>query len=231
MEGRITLNVGGTRFTTYISTLRSIPGSTLAILMDKPLPADGDDELFIDRDERLFRFILRCHRNAKVYTHQQVGVSKEIWETELAYFGLFLPSDVDTEKRKPKRTSIKDVVHAIEMEKKQKVELMRTRIEALFAWMLAQRPVVKFAFASHLPGLTQPDGVPQEVFDATPAFLRENETEIRRIAVDNRLHYSGSTDVHRYYGQFDCTPASLLYPVRTNEPVSVMYVTLTTFSD
>ena len=88
----ISLNVGGTRFTTSVSTLTKQPNSMLASMFnpesDRP-PAEKDDQgsYFIDRDPEPFRVILIFLRNGRL-PEDIVGCSLEQVEWEADFFGL-----------------------------------------------------------------------------------------------------------------------------------------------
>jgi hypothetical protein len=64
---RVQLDIGGFQFSTSLNTLRSIPNSYFGKLFSQgsfPSHLFGSDErLFIDRDGRLFRYILNCLRD------------------------------------------------------------------------------------------------------------------------------------------------------------------------
>merc|ERR1719199_699615 len=66
-RGRIvTLNVGGTVFTTSSSTLRKYPESMLARMFSSgmsPSDKDAQGNRFIDRDGSMFEYILACLRD------------------------------------------------------------------------------------------------------------------------------------------------------------------------
>lgn len=73
----VTLCVGGTVFSTTLSTLTAVPGSYLAILFGDSdwqpsslLP--GSETPFIDRDGDLFRYVLAYLRTVRDCDHQQL---------------------------------------------------------------------------------------------------------------------------------------------------------------
>ena len=88
----ISLNVGGTQFTTTVATLTKYPNSMLALMFnsesDRP-PAEKDDQgsYFIDRDPEPLRIILIFLRNGRL-PEDIVGCSLEQVEWEADFFGL-----------------------------------------------------------------------------------------------------------------------------------------------
>ena len=88
----ITLNVGGTLFTTTVATLTQYPDSMLAAMFNPesgrpPAEKDGQGNYFIDRDPEPFRVILSFLRNAKL-PEEIIGCTLEQLEWEATYFGL-----------------------------------------------------------------------------------------------------------------------------------------------
>ncbi|CAK8679275.1 unnamed protein product [Clavelina lepadiformis] len=64
----VELNVGGSYFTTSLSTLRKYPNSMLAVMFSgrHNLLTDKDGRYFIDRDGRLFEFVLNFLRQGEL---------------------------------------------------------------------------------------------------------------------------------------------------------------------
>ena len=64
----ITLNVGGTRYTTTLSTLTKYPDSMLGVMFSgrHDLPQQEDGSYFIDRDGEVFKYILMYLRDSTV---------------------------------------------------------------------------------------------------------------------------------------------------------------------
>merc|ERR1712039_309163 len=86
----ITLNVGGTNFTTTVATLTQYPYSNLAAMIDPQLPPDMTDDKgysFIDRDPKPFEVILSYLRSG-VLPEDIVGCSLQQVELEADYYGL-----------------------------------------------------------------------------------------------------------------------------------------------
>jgi len=74
----IELNVGGTVFTTYLQTLTKIPESMLAAMFSGrfPLNKDSTGRIFIDRDPRIFRYILTYLRSGELIYPANVSEKK-----------------------------------------------------------------------------------------------------------------------------------------------------------
>ncbi|OCT87455.1 potassium voltage-gated channel subfamily C member 2 isoform X3 [Xenopus laevis] len=98
---RIILNVGGTRHETYRSTLKTVPGTRLALLAcdsqsDQGLeqvpvlgsfnvPSRGN-EFFFDRHPGVFAYVLNYYRTGKL--HCPADVCGPLFEEELAFWGI-----------------------------------------------------------------------------------------------------------------------------------------------
>ncbi|XP_048864458.1 potassium voltage-gated channel subfamily C member 2-like isoform X3 [Brienomyrus brachyistius] len=99
---RIILNVGGTRHETYRNTLRTLPGTRLALLACGP---DGEssparlqqvsgfiefnpksNEYFFDRHPGVFAYVLNYYRTGKL--HCPADVCGPLFEEELSFWGI-----------------------------------------------------------------------------------------------------------------------------------------------
>lgn len=89
-ENRICINVGGTKFETYKTTLKAIPDTRLSWLSEnRSLNPDFDPstgEYFFDRHPGMFQMILNYYRTGKL--HVPMDVCGPVFEEELAYWGL-----------------------------------------------------------------------------------------------------------------------------------------------
>ena len=88
MSGRlISLNVGGTIFTTSKSTLASHPDSMLAKMCDTELPHQRDCEgnIFNDRNHKAFEVILEFLRTGSLFAEESLLPQLQV---EADYFGL-----------------------------------------------------------------------------------------------------------------------------------------------
>lgn len=89
-SNKIVINVGGVRFETYKTTLKSIPDTRLSWLTDNSGhnpdydPVSG--EYFFDRHSGMFQMILNYYRTGKL--HVPMDVCGPAFEEELAYWGL-----------------------------------------------------------------------------------------------------------------------------------------------
>jgi len=104
---RIVLNVGGTRHETYRSTLKTLPGTRLALLAsasDPDLNPDpdpheqlqqvpaGSAEYFFDRHPGVFCCVLNYYRTGRL--HCPASVCGPLFEEELSFWGM---DDTDVE--------------------------------------------------------------------------------------------------------------------------------------
>merc|ERR1712117_474707 len=101
-EGEIiTLNVGGTEFTTSKSTLGQVPYFAKMFEPDlglKPAHKDSKGNYFIDRSPKPFEVLLKFLRTGKVYICE--GVSEEELRDEADFYGIAMFDDDDDEENK-----------------------------------------------------------------------------------------------------------------------------------
>jgi hypothetical protein len=67
---RVRLDIGGHHYSTSLASLRSIPGSYFDKLFSGPIPDEmmtSDGRVFLDRNGKLFRYILNCLRDPKKF--------------------------------------------------------------------------------------------------------------------------------------------------------------------
>ncbi|XP_019898167.2 potassium voltage-gated channel subfamily C member 2 isoform X1 [Esox lucius] len=99
---RIILNVGGTRHETYKNTLRTLPGTRLALLasdsdiesvLDQLQQVPGfieynarNNEYFFDRHPGVFAYVLNYYRTGKL--HCPADVCGPLFEEELSFWGI-----------------------------------------------------------------------------------------------------------------------------------------------
>ena len=95
-EDRITLNISGFRYTTYLTTLKNVPDTRLSWLAENhPKYPEFDHELeeyFFDRHPRIFAEVLSYYRTGKL--HCPVDICSALFQEELSYWGI---SDKDIE--------------------------------------------------------------------------------------------------------------------------------------
>ncbi|XP_038636692.1 potassium voltage-gated channel subfamily C member 2-like isoform X2 [Scyliorhinus canicula] len=88
---RIVLNVGGTRHETYRTTLKTLPGTRLALLADSDGQSIPDydpraNQYFFDRHPGVFAYVLNYYRTGKL--HCPADVCGPLFEEELAFWGI-----------------------------------------------------------------------------------------------------------------------------------------------
>ena len=88
MSDLIYLNVGGTKYTTTRNTLTKYPQSLLGRMFDKECPFkltfDKENNVFLDRDGEMFKYILRYLRDNRLPPSKKMSY----FETEAEYFCL-----------------------------------------------------------------------------------------------------------------------------------------------
>uniref|UniRef100_A0A3P8WL88 BTB domain-containing protein n=1 Tax=Cynoglossus semilaevis TaxID=244447 RepID=A0A3P8WL88_CYNSE len=85
----IILNVGGTRHETYKSTLKTLPGTRLALLAsdsDIDSVLDQLQQYFFDRHPGVFAYVLNYYRTGKL--HCPADVCGPLFEEELSFWGI-----------------------------------------------------------------------------------------------------------------------------------------------
>lgn len=86
-QNRVTLNVGGTRYKVYKSTLKKIPATRLSRLTESLANYDPNaNEYFFDRHAGVFAQILNYYRTGKL--HYPTNVCGPLFEEELEFWGL-----------------------------------------------------------------------------------------------------------------------------------------------
>uniref|UniRef100_H3A2S1 BTB domain-containing protein n=1 Tax=Latimeria chalumnae TaxID=7897 RepID=H3A2S1_LATCH len=87
---RVIVNVGGTRHETYRSTLKTLPGTRLALLAAESdtgsQGAGATHEYFFDRHPGVFAYVLNYYRTGKL--HCPADVCGPLFEEELAFWGI-----------------------------------------------------------------------------------------------------------------------------------------------
>lgn len=82
-DDKITINVGGQKFTTYKCTLSKYPNTVLGSLV---LRWDNKEEYFFDRSYILFDYVLNFYRTGII--NKPNNVDYDIWKTELEFWGI-----------------------------------------------------------------------------------------------------------------------------------------------
>lgn len=88
-EERLTFNVGGKTYQTCVSTIEA-QGNGFDLL-NMLVRHRKEEEIFIDRDQDLFRWILHYYRTGVIVSCEVSGVAQEIWDGEIDFFGLIAP--------------------------------------------------------------------------------------------------------------------------------------------
>lgn len=115
-NNRVCLDLQGTHYvTTKESLIENAPDGMLAMLMKHPTgktTKDGVPMWFINRDAKMFRWILVALTTGRVVEHDTVRVPKVVWDTEIDYYGLFDTPLVPAE-RKRQRSENKELDESV----------------------------------------------------------------------------------------------------------------------
>ncbi|KAJ7310385.1 hypothetical protein JRQ81_007299 [Phrynocephalus forsythii] len=90
-QEKVTLNIGGVRYKTYVDTLRALPGTKLCRLTEPQACGTFDydpiaREFFFDRDAAVFDEVLNYYRTRRL--HCPALICRSVLEEELAYWEL-----------------------------------------------------------------------------------------------------------------------------------------------
>ncbi len=205
----ITFNVGGTRYTTACATIEQQPHTTLAMLLrrhvDKP-----DEELFIDQDGALFRWVLLWYRSAQLVDHVTAGVPEDVWS---AYIGWFCLDKPDEDALEPVTKKPATELDAAVERKREALELAKREREAnydiLLTWMLGQHPVNLFDFVQKSVIVTMPEyyGIPSFVANVLPAWIFRNSSEFTTYAATKSIQIKLDYRENTVAKKFTCNPA------------------------
>lgn len=93
---RIVLNIGGVHYTTTRSTLGLLPETMLGRMFSDAnghdrFQTDDDGSVFIDRNGRLFEWVLDAHRNGGKCSYPAEAIESDRVHAEYVYFGLADP--------------------------------------------------------------------------------------------------------------------------------------------
>ncbi|CAH1765002.1 16178_t:CDS:2 [Entrophospora sp. SA101] len=143
---RITLNVGGIKYVTYISTLTQYPNTLLGTMFqerNKSLlkPTDNDNEYFFDRNGRAFHYIMEYYRTGKYlwdpFDHSRkadnFNISRMEVENELDYFQIPFPNQRLREIGLKHRKFIDDIINVLEEPIYKSLENLETSISFEFS--------------------------------------------------------------------------------------------------
>lgn len=89
-QPKVKLDVGGTKFTTSLTTLRRLPNTMIGAMFSgrHALPLDEDGYHFIDRDGTYFGYILNYLRAPEVFECELTGPALKKLKNECNYYGL-----------------------------------------------------------------------------------------------------------------------------------------------
>lgn len=134
-DRRIKINVGGRIFETYVSTLRKYPNTLLGTMFHprNMLLMENTEEMFFDRNPRIFEVILDFFRTSQI--HRPPDVSPEMLREEMQFFQIdppefsFLSKRVSIELRKLEYKNL--ILPASEYKKMTRVKLLSEHHDVL----------------------------------------------------------------------------------------------------
>lgn len=100
-KGVVVFNVCGTRYETRVSVIESKPDTMLAMLLRHH--EEGGGEIFIQGDGPMFRWILYYYTSDILVDEKTVGVPKEVWDREIAFYSLFSNKEEEEKEEESKK--------------------------------------------------------------------------------------------------------------------------------
>jgi hypothetical protein len=119
---RVVFNVCGTRYECSVSVIESKPDTMLAMLLRHK--NEGEEEVFIQGDPLMFRWILYYYTSDILVDETTVKVPKEVWDREIEYYTLFSKKEQEEEesKKRPLGVSIDENHELASLAKKYLIE-------------------------------------------------------------------------------------------------------------
>lgn len=147
-KGGVVFNVCGTRYETRVSVIESKPDTMLAMLLRHHEEEGG--EIFIQGDGLMFRWILYYYTSDILVDEKTVGVPKEVWDREIAFYSLFSNKEEEEkeEESKKKRPLGVDIDEDHELASFAKKHLAKT--EEILDEQQKQRHVIYKAILEYL---------------------------------------------------------------------------------
>jgi hypothetical protein len=85
----VKFNVGGKIYFTSLATIELMKIFTGGTdLLNMLVKNNKNGEIFIDRDHKLFRWILNAYRTSVLVDYKTANVPQEVWEMELDFYGI-----------------------------------------------------------------------------------------------------------------------------------------------
>lgn len=192
MEGLIIFNVSGKRYETMRATIMNHPHTMLAMIVAQA-PQDKR-EFFIDRNRKLFHWILEWYHTQILVDHKCAGVPENMWNDEVGYYCLDKPGEAILEEdcmepsTKKHASGVDAIVDTIREEREAAKRERYVIYDELMTWMLSFRPANAFEFAQHYDHSGQfPDTVPKSVFTLKPEWMNANSVEWKNYAASKSI--------------------------------------------
>ena len=94
----VKINVCGTTYECRKTVIESHEDTLLAMLL-RHYDKDKEESLFVQRDPKMFRWILYWYTTGILVEADTVKVPKEVWDEEVRYYALFSPVVEESKKR------------------------------------------------------------------------------------------------------------------------------------
>jgi hypothetical protein len=148
---KVKLDVGGIYFTTSVTTLLSEPDSMLAAMFSgrHELEKDDDDRVFIDRDGKLFKYVIQYLRDGDLDVSELSSGVKKRLRREAAFY--CLPKLEEKLSTAAPTGSLPNRVHLLVEVARKDVEIRITYIERVISHEIAIAGPDPLALHSRLP--------------------------------------------------------------------------------
>lgn len=226
----IHFNIGGVHHDVAEATIMSRPDTTLAMLVRNH---NSDEPLFIDLDGNLFRYILYYYRHGYLPTHEEVGISVDMWNTYIDWFALTSteeepeneeqPVDDRPEKIRKLQAAVDAQLTAIDTQKEKRQEVFAEILE----WMCSSGQS-KFMFVSRKDnvGIPVPVGMSHMVGNVSVRWLSYYMKEFIDFAKKSKLIVTVSNVINSKRKTFPYSPASLLQANYAGREILLLECTL-----
>jgi len=190
----VKINVCGTTYECRKTVIESHEDTLLAMLL-KHYDKDKKESLFVQRDPKMFRWILYWYTTGILVEADTVKVHKEVWDEELRYYALFPPTDMENQESKKR---IRDESHELRQKAIEHFGMMgkayqerRVTYGHLLSYMMDKKELYNtiwshFTFIApegHQKQFTFPDAYDVNV-RINPSWLKQNFEEFRQYSAD-----------------------------------------------
>jgi len=209
----VKINVCGTLYECRKTVIESHEDTLLAMLL-KHYDKDKKESLFVQRDPKMFRWILYWYTTGILVEADTVKVPKEVWDEELRYYALFPPTDMENQESKKR---IRDESHELRQKAIEQFGKMekacqerRTHYGHLLSYMMDKQQLDNNGWSyytfigadSYQRQFSFPDAYDVNV-RINPTWLKHNFKEFRDYCADvgfevSESDYSDRRVLHNY---------------------------------